>query len=206
MRNTIHLCNKFKKKIEFGLKKKEMQNPFIDANDIFEMIARACHSQTELQQSDKNLIIQVSDIILAIDDLEFIETVTTSQRCEYLLANREHFQVYADSQNMEHVQLFSLNELRAISIADAPNRNKLLYRLMMEKNIPVSMWPSVKTSVLLAITLITISGYFYTYGNLGIIGTTLTNAKDMISWLGTIVVDYLPDPLYYLPTINPVYY
>jgi hypothetical protein len=173
-------------------KKPRMQKHYINADDVFEIISLACHYQGELSQPDQDLIIQVSDIILSIDDLEFLETVTISQRCEFLFNNRRHFQVYIDSQNMEQVKYFSLNELRAISLADAANRNKLLYRLMQEKNIPQSIWPSVKTSVLLAVTLITITGYYCTYGNLGALGTSLTTAKETLSWLGTLAMDYLP--------------
>jgi hypothetical protein len=182
----------FLNKQEEEKKTRRMQKPYVNADDIFEIIARACHYQGQLTQEDKDLIIQVSDIILAIEDLEFLESVTTSQRCEFLLAHRQFFQVYADSQNMEHVELFSLNELRAIGLADAANKNKLLYRFMMEKNIPKSVWPSVKTTVLLAVTLITITGYYYAYGNLGVLGTTLQTSKETLSWLGTKVMDYLP--------------
>jgi hypothetical protein len=152
----------------------------MDPNALFDIVSEACQSNQKLNDFQIELITKISDLFASIDDREFTKDATMSQRCEFVLANRDHFMTYVDAQQN---QVFSLEEIELISNTNTSLRNELINELLIEKGIPETQWGSIKLLLVTSTVLFfLLNTYFDTsYG----ISSFINFGKDIVNWPGT---------------------
>lgn len=159
------------------------------AETIHALVAEFCQRQSndvQLLPQEQKLLIQISDMILFLDNKVFLSIATLRNRCDFILANKQHIQtIFQDMQSPDIKVRFSKEELSQIANADAYERGGILENILTNHGLNVT--PATKALLVSASSMIAMGFLYYATNSLasGVMSLASTAMNSLYSNLPT---------------------